>query len=249
MSMIARFVQIQPALLQSLLDDPSSVESMFDEQPAEIPAAARAQIAERMRGLVASRGASILSGAAPGLDPRVRDALKQRLEQLGVDLEALKSGRGGEALAELMMSRMGVTRKASGAGGAGAPAGRGGAISLDKAWHGVHYLLCGSAVPDSTSLGQAVMGGTEIGDDFSGYGEARYFAPERVADIARELGRATLEGEMRTRCVPARMESAGIYPGGWGKEPSDWLLDAFHELRDFYAAASARGFAVLTCIV
>ncbi len=249
MSMIARFVQIQPGLLQDLLEDPSSVESLFEDEPLE-RSAARLQAAERMRSLLATRGASMLAGGLPGLDPKTREALTQRLEQLGVSMDALKSGKGGEALADLVMSRMGMAGKGAGAGaGRAAAAGRGAAISLDKAWHGVHYLLCGSAVPDSTALGQAVMGGTEIGDDFSGYGEARYFAAERVAEIARELGRAALEGEMRTRFVPARMESAGIYPGGWSTEPPDWLFDAYRELRDFYSAASAGGFAVLTCLV
>jgi len=249
MSMIARFVQVQPSLRQDLLEDPSSVESMFEDQPVEGSGVQTAEVAERMRKLFATRGAAMVAGGLPGLDPKMREALNQRLEQLGVNMEALKAGQGGEALADLLMSRMGMMRKGTGAGAGRAPKVRGAAISLDKAWHGVHYLLCGSAVPDSTALGQAVMGGTEIGDDFSGYGEAGYFAADRAADIARELGRATLEAEMQARFVPAQMESAGIYPGGWGKEPPDWLFDAFRELRDFYAGASAGGFAVLTCLV
>ena len=249
MSMIARFVQVQPSLLQDLLEDPSSVETLFEDQPVEGAGVQTAEVAERMRKLLATRGAAMVAGGLPGFNPKMREALNQRLEQLGVNMEALKAGQGGEALADLLMSRMGMMRKGTGAGTGGAPKGRGAAISLDKAWHGVHYLLCGSAVPDSTPLGQVVMGGTEIGDDFSGYGEARYFAVDRVADIARELGGAALEAQMQARFVPAHMESAGIYPGGWGKEPPDWLFDAFHKLRDFYAQASAGGFAVLTCLV
>jgi uncharacterized protein DUF1877 len=112
----------------------------------------------------------------------------------------------------------------------------------------VHYLLCGAAEPDSTILGQAVMGGTDIGDDF-GYGEARYFTANQVAETARELRRANLEAEIKARFDPARMSSAGIYPGGWEVTGGEWLMDEFRRLRDFYANASEHGFAVLTCIL
>jgi hypothetical protein len=40
MSMIARFVQVKPAVLKTLLDDPSSVESVFENGAAAVPAAA-----------------------------------------------------------------------------------------------------------------------------------------------------------------------------------------------------------------
>ena len=57
---------------------------------------------------------------------------------------------------------------------------------IEKAWHGVHYLLCGRAVPGTGLASQAVMGGTDVGDDL-GYGPARYFTPDQVAAMAREL--------------------------------------------------------------
>jgi Domain of unknown function (DUF1877) len=245
MSMIARFVQVKPALLKTLLDDPGSVEGIFENEGAgALPAAAAM---ENMRKLLASRAPALLAGALPGIDPKMREALSERLERLGVNVEALKSGKGGDALADLLMSRFGQ-RKAPAAAGS-APQDKGADISLDKGWHGVHYLLCGTAEPNSTVLGQAVMGGTEIGEDFGGYGEARYFTPDQVAATARELGRANLETEMKTRFDPARMLSAEIYPGGWDVTGADWLFEEFCKLRDFYADASANGFAVLICIL
>ena len=150
MSMIARFVQIKPALLKKLLDDPDSVESIFEKEGAGAQPAAAAM--ENMRKLFASRGPGLLSGTLPGMDPKMREALTARLEQLGVNLEALKSGKGGEALADLMMSRFGV-RKPNATAPGSAPPDRGADISLDKGWHGVHYLLCGAAEPNSTVLG------------------------------------------------------------------------------------------------
>jgi len=244
MSMIARFVQVKPALLKTLLDDPASVESIFEDESA---GAAPAAAMENMRKLLASRPPALLAGGRPGMDPKMREALTERLERLSMNLEALKSGKGGDELVNLLMSRLGERQPPAAAGSA--PQAKGADISLDKGWHGVHCLLCGAAEPNSTVLGQAVMGGTEIGEDFGGYGEARYFTPEQVAETARELGRAALETEMKARVDPARMLSAGIYPGGWDVTGADWLLEEFRKLRDFYADANATGFAVLTCIL
>jgi hypothetical protein len=107
--------------------------------------------------------------------------------------------------------------------------------------------------PGSTVLSQAVMGGTDIGEDFAGYGEARYFSVDNVAQTAGELSRADLEAEITARYDPARMNDLGIYPGGWGKLNADdqfaWLLEEFRRLRDFYVDASKRGNAIVTCIV
>jgi Domain of unknown function (DUF1877) len=254
MSMIARFVQIKPAQLKALLDDPESVESVFqeasdDEGSGALPPAAATKAMENLRKLMESRGPALLSGALPGMDPKTRQALIERLARLGVNAEALQSGKGSEALANIMMSRMGQKQPPAAAGIAPKNAGTKTGISLEKGWHGVHYLLCGAAEPNSTALGQAVMGGTDIGEDFGGYGEARYFTLEQVVATARELGRANLETEMKARFDPALMTSAGIYPGGWDATGADWLFEEFRKLRDFYADASAHGFAVVTCIL
>jgi len=120
-------------------------------------------------------------------------------------------------------------------------------ISLDKAWHGLHYLLCGAAEPLPGPLGQAIFGGTEIGDDM-GYGPARCFTAAETADIARALQAPGLESTLRGRFDPDAMEKLGVYPGGWGAEGPDWLIAAFADLRDFYSAASAAGQAVVTAI-
>jgi hypothetical protein len=44
------------------------------------------------------------------------------------------------------------------------------------------------------------------------------------------------------------MTQLGIYPGGWETDDRDWLIEAFHTLRDFYAAASEAKEAVVTLI-
>src|SRR5713101_847513 len=78
-----------------------------------------------------------------------------------------------------------------------------------KAWHGVHYLLCGDIEPGSAIPSQAVMGGVELGEDL-GYGPARYFETGKVNQIAQALSAANLEAEMIARFDPVKMTSLGI---------------------------------------
>jgi hypothetical protein len=70
-------------------------------------------------------------------------------------------------------------------------------VSLDKAWHGVHYLLCGEVEPGPALLSQTVLGGVELGENegFSGYGPPRYFTPAQVAELSQVLNRPELETE------------------------------------------------------
>ena len=120
-------------------------------------------------------------------------------------------------------------------------------VSIDKALHGLHYLLCAAPEPAPGSLGQAVFGGTEIGED-QGYGPARYFAVSQVAEIASALRSPSLEHELHTRFDAAAMTQLGIYPGVWETDDLDWLIEAFHTVRDFYAAASDAKQAVVILI-
>ena len=63
MSMIARFVQVKPALLKTLLDDPASVESILEDEGA---GAAPAAAMENMRKLLASRAPATSSTTRSG---------------------------------------------------------------------------------------------------------------------------------------------------------------------------------------
>src|SRR5205814_4561024 len=102
----------------------------------------------------------------------------------------------------------------------GQPEGKG--ISLDKAWHGLHYLLCGAAEPAPGPLGQAVLGGTEIGEDL-GYGPARYFTAAQTSQIAQALQPPGLEATVRAPFKLAEITSLGLYPGCWAANGTEWL--------------------------
>jgi hypothetical protein len=252
MSMMGRFVQIMPDRLKQLLDDPSGVEELF----------APDQVAQGVTRLMGGTLALALQNQAPKMlmttmarmDPAMRERVEKALTAAGVDVDALARGEGGDSLAKLMAERGRVLAAAAGipiqppASGSAPASGKGASISLDKAWHGVHYLMCGKAEPGTDLASQAIMGGTDIGDDL-GYGPARYFDANKVAALAKELSRPNLEAEMMARWDPDQMANLGIYPGQFDStDDRQWLMDAFRNLRKFYVDASAGNLCVVTCL-
>ena len=171
MSMNAIFVQVEDAEIVRLEADPNSVEALFADQA--LPTAGllnmTAAMQERLRSIGPQSVAATLS--------RLPDSLRQQVEaSLGRTTAALASGQGGDDILKLMQERLG--RRAKPAGG------KREMLSLEKAWHGVHYLLTGAAEPGPELRSQAVLGGVELGDDpegFSGYGPARYFKIGRAS--------------------------------------------------------------------
>ena len=120
-------------------------------------------------------------------------------------------------------------------------------IDLDKAWHGLHYLLTDGADEGPLPLSLAILGGTEFGAEM-GYGPARFLETEQVAALAAALALVTPQ-ELSQRFDPQDMEAKQIYPDViWvrdGDEALEFVLDAFAQLQTFYADAAARGDAVI----
>jgi len=252
MSMMGRFVQVSPARLKQILDDPSEVEGLFaSDQAAQAMPKLMGALAGRLQGRLAPQ---MLAASMAAMPPELRERLAQSMKNIGIDPDALARGEGGDDLAKLMEARgralaakLGISNPPNTSGGSPQASGKGASLSIDKAWHGVHYLLCGKLEPGSDLASQAVMGGTDVGDDL-GYGPARYFEADEVANIARELSRPNLEAEMTARWDPAQMATLGIYPGQFLADDQQWLMDAFQKLRQFYVDASAAKFAVVTCL-
>lgn len=122
-----------------------------------------------------------------------------------------------------------------------------GGFDVDKAWHGLHYLLTGTADRGEGPAAMAILGGEEIGEDL-GMGPARFLTPPQVREVAAALADFT-ESELRANFNPEQMQAFGIYPDIiWvrdGEEALDYLLDNFWPLVDFYTAAAQRGDGVL----
>lgn len=117
-------------------------------------------------------------------------------------------------------------------------------LEIEKAWHGLHFLLCRDVGVTSDPLSQVVMGGEELGEDL-GYGPARVLEPAQVASLATAL-EGLSQAELEKNFAPEAMDE--IYPSGWsssGPEELEWLLDAFRDVRDYYVEARERGFGML----
>ena len=233
MSMNATFVQVDPAELSKFQADPSLAEALFEDEPLVPPAFTA--MSKMMQDRVRANGPQLLAGALSRLDPAIRQQLEQRI---GLAAPALAAGAGGDILLKMMEERQTITSARP-------------TLSLDKAWHGVHYLLCGEVEPGAALLSHAVLGGVELGDDeegFSGYGPARYFTAERVAEISQALSHPDLEAEAAARFDAARMSQLKIYPG-WRPTDLEWVLESFRRVRAFYSDAAAKGRAIVTCLV
>jgi Domain of unknown function (DUF1877) len=237
MSMNAIFVQVEDAEIARFESDPDSVEALFANQtlPTTGLLNMAAAMQERLRAIGPETIAAKLS--------RLPDPLRQQIE--GSLARTSAATASGQDIVKLLQERL--ARRAGAAGG------RREVLSLDKAWHGVHYLLAGGAEPGPELRSQAVLGGAELGDDpegFSGYGPARYFRAAQVRELSEELRRPEVESEAAARFDPEKMLQLQIYPG-WhaGEQDREWLMDAFQRLRDFYSSAAAQGRAIVTCLV
>ena len=120
-------------------------------------------------------------------------------------------------------------------------------IELDKAWHGIHYLLTGQADGGELPQALAVVGGEEFGPQV-GYGPARFLTPPQVQSVAVALAKLSAES-LASRFDPSDMEAKQIYPDViWvrdGQEALDYVLDNYQQLKTFYSDAAERGDAVI----
>ena len=236
MSMMARFVAVAPDRLDSIKKSPALVESLFGPSAGMLPLEISPALQERLR----RQAPLLLGGMLDQMPPGLRE---QMMRRLGIG----ENDVGAAGLGDAILKRMGEHRAAPGQAPAQASSPAAAGVSLDKAWHGLHYLLCGAPEPMPGPLGQAVIGGTDIGED-QGYGPARYFTAAETKEIAQALQAAGLEAAMRARFDAAAMTRLGLYPGGWDVNGDTWLIDAFRTLRNFYAAAGASGQTVVTLI-
>jgi hypothetical protein len=125
-------------------------------------------------------------------------------------------------------------------------------LDVDKAWHGIHFLLTGTAWEGKPPLDFIVGGGQEVGDVDVGYGPARVFWSTEVKAIADALRPLTPE-LLRQRFAPAAMKKLEIYPSIWDRPPEEddtlgYLLEYYEALRAFIEGAAEEGEALIVFI-
>lgn len=119
---------------------------------------------------------------------------------------------------------------------------------IDKAWHGLYFLLTGSTDLDEIdrhSLGKVVFGGDVI-DEETGIA---YLTPEEVADLSTRLQFIELDA-LEARYDVTTMNEQELYPfeREWGREEKQYLLDQFDELKRVFAQAAREREALVTWI-
>lgn len=122
-------------------------------------------------------------------------------------------------------------------------------LESEQAWNGIHYLLTGD---DSLEVDRAnplywfILGWAAWKDPDVGYGPARFIAPKEVTQLANVLQEVKDE-ELKNRFDPEKMNELGIYPDGiWDEEGIlNWLMDIYHNIKDFLIDAKDRGNGVL----
>jgi hypothetical protein len=123
-------------------------------------------------------------------------------------------------------------------------------LDIDKAWHGIHYLLTGETSTSKGPFGAVILGGQDVGPDL-GYGPPRFLTISEVAEISKALNELPAD-QFRRRFDPKAMDTADVYPQIWkreGAEGLDWLQSAFQELVAFYRRAATQRMAVILALL
>jgi hypothetical protein len=110
-------------------------------------------------------------------------------------------------------------------------------IDLDKSWHGIHFLLTGSAEDGEEPLCYLINGGEEIGDGDDDFGPPRALRPNQIANWATTLS-AISSDDLRKRYDPKAMMQLEIYPTIWDRVTEEdgypgYLLENYEWLRSF----------------
>lgn len=109
---------------------------------------------------------------------------------------------------------------------------------LDKAWHGLSYLLGRSGTGINLFMG---------GDPIANTEGLTAWSAQLVRETAQTL-RATPFSTLAAHYEPTALEAAGIYPNVWaeeGDEALDYLREYFDVLVKFFDSAATAGSAAV----
>jgi hypothetical protein len=125
------------------------------------------------------------------------------------------------------------------------------ALSLEKSWHGLHYVLTGSAWEGSPPLNFLAMGGEAVGGTEFGYGPARLLKPASVRAVHEALS-AFSEADFARNFDLDALAAAEVYPLIWD-EPLEDLQEEYgsylNALKTFVKSAAETGQSLLITIM
>ena len=119
-------------------------------------------------------------------------------------------------------------------------------LDVEKAWHGIHFLLTGEGWGGQPPLDFIASGGELIGDVDVGYGPARAFTSDEVRAIAAALAPLSWSALMQRWDADA-IRSAQIY----GVDPdsrdaeNEYLGFHYERLKAFVTALAGDGLGMI----
>jgi hypothetical protein len=124
---------------------------------------------------------------------------------------------------------------------------------LAKSWHGIHYLLTGSAWEGSPPFDFLVDGGQQVGKIDVNHGPLRAFSGNEVKTIYENIS-GIGPYELRKRFNARDMAAKEIYPDIWTKAGQEedslrYLMDSLDKLRAFLRKTIDAELGVLIFLV
>jgi len=119
-------------------------------------------------------------------------------------------------------------------------------VSLEKAWHALHFLLTGSASGGTGPEAFLLAGGEPFGEQ-GGYGPPRLLRPDAVHALSACLS-AISDDQLWGRYDAARMTDEYIYPCIWDENEADLrkeYLGYYHKLKALVGRASQANDALV----
>ena len=115
---------------------------------------------------------------------------------------------------------------------------------LDKAWHGIHFMLTGEPWGGKGPLAYLLGGGAKIGDVDLGYGPGYALSAEQTADFDDALSKVSVE-DFRKKYAPKAMAERQIYPAIWdekyaSEDPLGFLVNYFERLKQYVSLARSK---------
>lgn len=123
-------------------------------------------------------------------------------------------------------------------------------LRLEKSWHGLHYVLTGTAGEADGPLGFLLSGGETVGEPDEDDGTdipARLLLPDLVRRLDAALAGIT-GAEFARRFDPGRLAAEDVYPDIWRESREDLLGEYrghFESLKRFVRSAAKGGEAIL----
>jgi len=225
MSMLGMYRHVAPRLLTVMSTEPSLGEAIALHRPSG--STLEQQVQRQLEAMLSKLPPEARAKAEAKMKSGFLDTFRAQVAEASGALDKLSALRA-PVLAKHVVEEREV----------------GDVLSIDKAWHGLHFLLARTAREPTETPGDVVLGGSEVGRDL-GMGPVRMMTAERTSAAARALA-AQREDELRARYDPNAMVKQEIYGGNWndGRE-LEWLMEAFRSVRTYFAKAEDAGHGML----